>query len=469
MEKEILGKYPLSTRGRCPPAGNESRFHIFTVQLDSYSPAGDVDPFIKSVSSFGNTSVVLYFSETVDLASAENIANYSIVGLTISLAARDALDYTRVMLDTSSQNGSTIYTLTVTGVTDLNSNPMAFPNYEDFYGTGTVDNTQPTVLSANRLDSDTVDVQFSEPMETASSETISNYTIKDNLNNTVFVSIATQQADPSKVRLDILGTFSESLYTLTVDQSVKDVNSNALAGPPQNSVSFAGEGTVPQTIGDGPVLVDPMGEGVNNFSMLTKYRGRIYIGPADADNAVYRIKPDGSDPEMVSFRFHVNSTYSNSLDPGPDGEDGIDYIAGGIINGEEYLFIGPSRSGGNLDYIYYTSDSGNNLDFNPMNLSSELGGATEGVSAMIVFNNKLYVGFPDTGGKRPYFHKILNIMETPQNNIDFFNLEGKNMPRFGVGVSPAIKGGIVGIDSFGIFQNKLFLANGGKNNIDEDF
>jgi hypothetical protein len=438
------------------------------IQLDLKQFDGDVDPFIVSVCSYSNTEVMVYFSEPVDLVSSEIETNYNIIGLSIIQAIRDAVDFSRVLITTSSQMDSTIYTLMITGVTDLNGNPLVFPNYEDFYGTGAFDMTPPTVLSATRLDSDTVEVQYSEPMEKPSVETVSKYTIKDNLNNTVFVSIATQQADPTKVRLDILGTFSQSLYTLIVDQSVMDLNFNALIGPPENTVSFTGEGTIPQTVNDGPVIMDPFGEGVNNFGLLTKYRGRIYMGPADGNNAVYRIKPDGTDPELVSFRFHVGPMYSNSLDPGPDSEDGIDFMTSGFINGEEYLFVGPSKSGGNLGYIYYTSDSGNNLDFNPMDLSSGLGPQTKGVSAMIVFNDNLYVGFPDTGGSRPYFHKIVNVLENPLENIDFFNLEGNKMPRVGEGGSPANKGGTVGLDSFGIFQNKLFLANGGQNNVDED-
>jgi hypothetical protein len=438
------------------------------IEPDSAVFGGDVDPYIVSVSSYGNTDVVVYFSEPVDLASAETASNYSIVGLTVMQATRDGVDVFKVILDTSSQIDSTIYTLTVTGVTDLNGNPMAMPNYEDFYGTGTTDWTQPTVVSATLIDSDTVEVQFSEPMDMGSAETVSNYTIVDNLGGTVFVSIATMQPDPSKVRLDVLGSFSESLYTLSVDPAVMDLSFNGIAPPPNDTVSFAGEGAIPETPGDGPIMIDPMGEGTNNFGMLTKYRGRIYIGPADADNAVYRIKPDGSDPELVSFRFHVGSTYSNSLDPGPYGEDGIDYIAGGLINGTEYLFIGPSRSSGSLSYIYYTSDSGNNLDFSPMDIGGELGGQTKGVSAITVFNDKLYVGFPDTGGSRPYLHKIVNIMETPQKDIDYFNLEGKEFPRIGASGSPSNNSGTVGIDSFGIFQDKLFFANGGNNTIDED-
>jgi len=123
--------------------------------------------------------------------------------------------------------------------------------------------------------------------------------------------------------------------------------------------------------------------------------------------------------------------------------------------------VGPSKSSGDLNYIYFTSDSGSDLDFSPMLLDSMLGPQTKGVSAMAVFNNNLYVGFPDTGGQRPYFHKVVNIVENPVIGTDAFDLTGTEMPHIGRMGVPSNGGSIVGIDSFGVFQNKLFLGNGG--------
>jgi hypothetical protein len=440
------------------------------IEQDSAVFGGDVAPYIESVSSYSNTEVVVYYSEPVEITSAENVSNYSIVGLTVFSAVRNPTDDTMVILSTSSQMDSTIYTLTISNVTDMNGNSIASPNFKEFYGTGAIDNTKPTVLSAGLIDSDTVEVTFSEPVELSSSETASNYTIKDNLDTTLTVMAATRQADKAKVWVDIAGSFSECLYTAIVDTNVTDASFNTLQGPPENTASFAGQGALPEKFDDGPVMVDPMGEGPNSFSLLTKYRGRIYLGPAKASNAVFRLKPDGSDPELASFTFHVGLTYSNSLNPGPDGEDGIDYIAGGIINGTEYLFIGPANSNGNLGYIYFTSDNGTHLNFDPMDLGSITGGATQGVSSMVVFNNNLYIGYPDDGGKRPYLHKIVNILQNPVVGTDVFDLTGDKMPRIGTNGDFGLqnKGGQVGIDSFGVFNNRLYLANGGAGNIDED-
>ncbi len=440
------------------------------IEQDSAVFGGDVAPYIESVSSYSNTEVVVYYSEPVEITSAEKVSNYSIVGLTLFSAVRNPTDDTMVTLSTSSQMDSTIYTLTINNVTDMNGNTIASPNFKEFYGTGTVDNTPPVVLSAELIDSDTMEVTFSEPVDLLSSQTASYYTIKDNLDKVLTVISATRQADKAKVWVDIAGSFSECLYTVTVDINVLDASFNSLLGPPKNTASFAGQGTMPGSFNDGPVMVDPMEEGTNSFSLLTKYRGRIYLGPADNNDAVFRLKPDGSDPELVSFTFHVGMTYSNSLSFGPDGENGIDYIAGGIIKGTEYLFIGPSKSGGNLDYIYFTSDNGTHLNFDPMDVSGITGPQTVGISAMKVFNDNLYLAYPDTGGNRPYLSKIANIVQSPTVGTDVFNLAGNKMPRIGVNGDFGLQNGagIVGIDSFGVYNNRLYLANGGNNKVDED-
>jgi hypothetical protein len=438
------------------------------IEQDSKKFAGDVSPYLMNVSSYSNTEVVVYFSEDVEQGSAEQVSNYSMGGLSITSATRDTVDYTKVSLITGSQGDGTQYTLGVSDVKDMNSNSIASPSSMQFVGTGAVDNIPPKVFSAELVDGNTVEVRFSEPVDQSEAENSSNYTIKDNLNNSVTVTNATRQSDASKVWVDISGLFSESLYTLTVNGSVQDLNGNSIPGAPYDTASFSGQGSIPQTFGDGPVIEDPMGEGSNNFSLLTIYKGRIYIGPANDDNAVYRFKPDGSDPELVTFAFHNGGNTTPSLSPGPDSEDGIDFIAGGFINGAEYLFIGPAKSGGSLDYIYFTSNNGNILDFDAMDLSSVTGPNTRGVSAMIVFNGDLYVGYPDAGGNRPYLNRVVDIKQNPVQDVDTFNLQSDDMPRVGTNGSPSNGAGTVGIDSFGIYNNELYLANGGNNKVDED-
>jgi len=434
---------------------------------NSKSFGGDVAPYVKSVSSYSNKEVVVYFSEAVERTSAETKTNYSIERLTDIVPTRDTADLSKVMLKTSSQLNGTTYTITIHNVTDLNGNSIASPSSKDFVGNGPVDGTAPSVLFAELVDDNTLEVQFSEPMDQISSETTANYAIKDNINNSLTVTAATRHSDNSKVWLNIDGLFSQSLYVLTVSTNVMDLQLNALLGFPDNTVSFAGQGTIPENFNDGPVMVDPMGEGSNAFSMLVKYKGKIYVGPSGADNAMFRLKPDGSDPEIVSFIFHGIEDDTTTLNPGPDGEEGINYICGGTIGGVEYLFIGPFKTpnGSEIDYIYYTTDNGDTIEFEHLHVSDYLGWYTKSVSSMILFNGNLYIGFPNRyygfGERKPYLIKLLSM-----NPIVCVDLQGYYMPRIGNrGGNTAEK---LGIDSMVAYEDRLYIANGGFGAVYED-
>lgn len=428
---------------------------------------GDAELYLQSVSSFSSTEVIVFFSEEADRLTAEDKENYSIPGLSIISATRGVSDYSKITLVTAYQVDGTSYTITISSVKDTNGNVVAAPGAMSFIGTGAVDNTPPRVLSASLVDGDTVEVQFSEPMEQASSEAAVNYTLENHLGNFITVNAAARQADESKVWVDVSGTFSESLYILTVSPGVKDKSSNSMAGYPNNTVSFAGQGSIPENFNDGPVIVDPINWGKNNFSMLAAYKGRIYIGPSGDDNAVFRLKPDGSDPEIISFIFHGIGADTSTLNPGPDGEEGINYICGGTIGGTEYLFIGPFKTpdGSEIDYIYCTADNGYTVEFDNLYVSDYVGWYTKSVSSMIVFNDNLYIGlpnrFPYYSEKKPYFIKLQSL-----NPLTFVDLEGYNMPRVGRNGGNTAEN--IGIDSMAVYNDKLYIANGGGSAIDED-
>ncbi len=205
---------------------------------------GDIPPTIVSASSFGHTEVVIYFSEDVDFTTAENTDNYIInPGIPIISAMRDTADWTKVILFTGSQSGAVTYTLTVKGVKDLTGNPVISPNSKDFVGTDPIDMTPPDVVSAVLVDSDELEVQFSEPVEQFSAENVLNYIIEDDVGIPETVSGVFRLADQSKVRIDIAGLFSKSLYYVEVSTAVTDLALNPILGPPENRVSFTGEGT----------------------------------------------------------------------------------------------------------------------------------------------------------------------------------------------------------------------------------
>ncbi len=86
------------------------------------------------------------------------------------------------------------------------------------------DQEAPELLHVEALDMNTVSVQFNEPLETASAELITNYT----LDNGIVVNGASLDTDPSRVLLDVSDLSSGISYILSV-QGVSDLNNNTLS------------------------------------------------------------------------------------------------------------------------------------------------------------------------------------------------------------------------------------------------
>jgi hypothetical protein len=208
------------------------------IDRDSAVFGGDVSPCLSAASSYGNTGVLVCYSEAVEPGSAQNESNYAITpSIPVLSAELDTFSPSRVMLTTGTQAGNTTYTVTVSAVGDLTGNSLVSPTSAAFMGTGTSDSTAPSVLSASLFDGDSVEVCFSEPMELLTSETESHYTLTDNAGNAISILDTVRQADDSKVWLDVSGLLDKSLCTLKVSSGVKDAAYNPLAEFPGNTAS----------------------------------------------------------------------------------------------------------------------------------------------------------------------------------------------------------------------------------------
>ncbi len=215
--------------------------------------------------------------------------------------------------------------------------------------------------------------------------------------------------------------------------------------------------TVPRSFDEGPVFTNPFGTAVNTYSVFFTYRGKIYVGPSPDGSYLVRFSPDGTDMETVSLSVTGISTTTSTMNPGPDSETGIDSFASGTIDGTEYLFIGPAKSSGDLNYLYYTSGSSTSLEFNYIDISGTLNPNTCGTESLIVYNNKLYAGYADNGSNRPMLVKISGVASP-----SITNTQARNMPRIGCNAaSYANTASSVGIDFLREFNGLLFGANGG--------
>ena len=109
--------------------------------FDDYSDLGkfgaDTEaPVIEMVTGEASdpTTIMVHFSETLDAASAANVANYSLDnGATVDSAIYEE-GRTYVVLRTSSLTPATEYTLTVNGVTDRSGNAMNNVTYTFTFG-----------------------------------------------------------------------------------------------------------------------------------------------------------------------------------------------------------------------------------------------------------------------------------------------------------------------------------------------
>jgi hypothetical protein len=216
------------------------------------------------------------------------------------------------------------------------------------------------------------------------------------------------------------------------------------------SVSASVAGTDPRTGGpvsaeaSGSVIVrpphsvavvaeDPFVDG-SAFAFVAGYRGQVYVGPNKSGTGIVRLGPDGTALESLSLslsRDAIGNSSSNSRYPyasigftecardsfvnacGPDNEDGRGFMTSVAFAGEEWLVLGGAKSGGDLEYVYMSRSAAAPLAFSYVDLSAALGANTRGFSAAVVAGERLYLGFPDNGGERPYGLALLAAPPTP--------------------------------------------------------
>lgn len=107
---------------------------IATTWNEAVGIGGGVDvtpPTVSSATALTATSVRVTFSEPVSQATAQNVANYTIVGNTISSAVLSGGNIVTLTLGTA-LTPSTNYTLTVNGVADITSTPNVMTVAQDF-------------------------------------------------------------------------------------------------------------------------------------------------------------------------------------------------------------------------------------------------------------------------------------------------------------------------------------------------
>jgi hypothetical protein len=195
------------------------------------------------------------------------------------------------------------------------------------------------------------------------------------------------------------------------------------------------------------VAADPFQDGstaqTTAFAFVASYGGRLIVGPNHTGRALFAMDPDGGATSSLALAIARDTTGNQSsntawqaplpgtypsigftgctpnsaVNPcGPDDENGRGFMTSVTFAGDEWLVLGGARSGGDLDYVYLSRGATSPLAFSFVDLSAVLGPATRGFSAVAAAGGRLYLGFPDDGGSRPYCVALLTPPTAPGLN-----------------------------------------------------
>ena len=235
------------------------------------------------------------------------------------------------------------------------------------------------------------------------------------------------------------------------------------------------------------LLDNPFGDG-SPFTQVLGYDGRVYLGPNKSGTGGVSVDLEGLAGRSFGFFLHKDTTGNvsqntsaapypsigtagcrvNTSECGPDNEDGRGFFFSGRVGTQEWLGIGGGKSGGDLDYVYLGQDTDdlNTMYLRHVDLSAVLGGNTRGFSSALFFRDRLYLGFPDTGGARPYL-LVLKRFPTADpgynaaSGTDVDNLVADEMPGIGASGTPRNNASVQMIDAMAGFNDRLYVTNNG--------
>jgi hypothetical protein len=127
--------------------------------------------------------------------------------------------------------------------------------FDDVYvGAIIFDTAPPTLISATPLSSTTLDVQFSEPLETTSAQTLTNYTVNNSIGNP---SVAMQDGtDPSLVHLTFASSFVNLVPYQIIINNVSDLALNPINNDTLNFSWFVSDTAINRDVVINEIMAD---------------------------------------------------------------------------------------------------------------------------------------------------------------------------------------------------------------------
>ncbi|MCK5684402.1 Ig-like domain-containing protein, partial [bacterium] len=166
-----------------------------------------VKPTVTYVQSTDNNIIKVYLSEKITQATAENANSFSVDGGLIIKSLHLEEDQRTITLTTSNQIEAKVYTLTIEDLTDLAGNVIdtiliSFDGIDP-----------PDLISANPVNSTSIELLFSEPLKIETAQNINNYFLNPFLKIT---GATLEMSTEAKVLISVDPQTSSQIYTLTV-------------------------------------------------------------------------------------------------------------------------------------------------------------------------------------------------------------------------------------------------------------
>lgn len=281
--------YDLAENGN-KIADNSSVPYYFTI-VDQASPE------VLAVEIKNETQIEISFTEQLLKATAENVANYSIdKGIEIQSANLDASQMIVTLTTTSHQRGE-IYTIILNNLEDLAPIPNIIEANTAFsYSLSVVDTEKPVIVLAKLLDTNKLQIQFSEEISKESAENAAHYSIS----NGVTINSATLQSDAKTVELATTAHSRGQNYLIYVS-GINDLAETPNEIVPNSSISYYFE------------EVDTQGPNVASVKIINETHVEIefneQVTPASAENPDNYDIDKGIQVEEVSLDENLQIAY----------------------------------------------------------------------------------------------------------------------------------------------------------------
>jgi len=228
----------------------------------------------------------------------------------------------------------------------------------------------------------------------------------------------------------------------------------------------------------------PLGA-TTTFAYVFDFNGRVYLGPGRDGTGGVRMLPDGSSPQPFTLTFQGDRVNGNAngasngpfpslgatnctpdtLQCGPDNENGRGLFASGIVRGTPWLIASGARTNSALSHVYASADAGTAPVFSYDYVANALARETRGTSSLLVFRDRVYLGFGGTGASRPTYLVLRKMPSSPGSTPtggDLMNLRINDVS--GVGSTALLNRNTTQtqmIDSQTGFNDLIYVANNG--------